>query len=164
MDKVEDQRLQKRRLALFPEWVVVLHAFGRGIADEVGHKAQHVVVGRYVLQGVIAERTAHVDQVEHFYIIAEAFHQVAGVAAYLPLGVGNDEGCIALQHVGLGVKAGLARAGAADNQHVEVAPVGAPIQTETDVFCKDQVFRGPGGGIAPVDGTGLAPARRAIFF
>ena len=32
------------------------------------------------------------------------------------------------------------------------------------MFSEDQVFRGPGGGIAPVDGSGLAPARRAIFF
>ena len=163
VNEKQDQGFQQGRLRLLPEGVVVAGVLRRGVLDEIRHQPQHVVVSFDVLQGIVAPGLIHVDEIDHLHVVAEALHQLAGVPADLALRVGDDERGVALKHIGLGVEAGLARAGAADDQHVQVAAVRVAVQAEAHAVGQQNVFGRVAAGVFLVDLLCISPASRTVF-
>lgn len=85
--KVEDKGFKQRRFCTFPERVVALRTFGRGIADEVADQAQNVLIIAQIHKGIVAVTPRCVDKVKHTDVIALLFKKIARVAQDFPFGV-----------------------------------------------------------------------------
>ena len=59
---------------------------------------------------------------------------------HLRFGVGDDIVGVGLQDVGLDIAAGLGRAAAADDQHIEGAAVLVGVQSQTDISGQELVL------------------------
>ena len=75
-----------------------------------------------MMERVVANRSLHRGEVEAIYHIAVSVQERRHLAKQAALGIEHDIGSVALQQVGLEEVARLARARAAENEHVIVQP------------------------------------------
>ena len=118
-----DQGGQQRFLGVFPEAVAVFAVAG-GVGHEVVGQAQNrrLGFGRVdVAHGVEPVGTCEVHEVERVHRVAARLHRRFGVSFEFALGVGDGPVHVRAQEIGFDVVAGLAGAGRAEQQHVEVA-------------------------------------------
>ena len=54
MDQIQNESRVQRIFRAFPEWVILLCAFGRGVLDEVVHQLHHILIVLDVGEGVEA--------------------------------------------------------------------------------------------------------------
>ena len=175
--QIEQDRFQQRRLRLLPERIAGRSGSGRGVADQVGDQLEHVLLIPYVNQRIVPIRLREFHQIEHPDAIPPRLQQSAYVTQQLALRICQYIRGIALHQVGLGIEARLARAAAADDEHIEIAPVSAPIRTlrVSSTFsmplCANRAFRSraspqradpcstPGRSLGRVLSTAAATAR-----
>ena len=106
---------------------------GRGSLDQVVHQLQCVLFVPEIAEGIVAVGLAEVDQIQHPNLVALAFEVAAGGKENFRFRVSNDIVGVGLQNVGEHIAAGLGGTAAADDQHVETAPMPAAVQPQTDV-------------------------------
>ena len=125
--------------------------------DQIVHQLQRVLFVPEIAEGIVAIGLAEVDQIQHPDFIAFAFEVAAGGQQHLRFGVGDHIVGVGLQNVGQHIAPGLGGTAAADDQHVETAPMLAAVQSQADVAGEDFVLllgelavylpgRVPGGG------------------
>ena len=108
-------------------------ALGRGSLDQVIHQLQRVLLISEIAEGVVAVGLAEIDQIQHPNFIAFAFEVAAGGKENFRFRVSNDIVGVGLQNVWEHIAPGFCCAAAADNQHVETAPMLAAVQSQADV-------------------------------
>ena len=108
-------------------------ALGRGSLDQVVHQLQCVLLISEIAEGIVAVGLAEVDQIQHPNFIAFAFEVAAGGKENFRFRVSNDIVGVGLQNVWEHIAPGFCCAAAADDQHVEAAPVLAAVQPQADV-------------------------------
>ena len=106
---------------------------GRGSLDQVVHQLQRVLFVPEIAEGIVAVGFAEVDQIQHPNFIAFAFEVATGGKENFRFRVSNDIIGVGLQNVWEHIAPGFCCAAAADNQHVETAPMLAAVQPQTDV-------------------------------
>ena len=106
---------------------------GRGGLDQVVHQLQRVLFVPEVAEGVVAVGLAEVDQIQHPNFIAFAFEVAAGGQENFRFRVSDHIVGVGLQNVWEHIAPGLGGTAAADNQHVETAPMLAAVQSQADV-------------------------------
>ena len=139
MEQIEHQGGIQCNFRFFPEGVRVICVLGRGISDQIVHQLQYVGLVADIGEGIIAVRLAGVDQVEHHDFISLFFQQVPGGPQQLSLGVCDNVGAVCAVKPWLGHKTGLAGAGAAHHNDVEVAPVLVAVEADRDVLGQDHI-------------------------
>ena len=106
---------------------------GRGSLDQVVHQLQRVLLISEIAEGVVSIGLIEIDQIQHPNFIAFAFEVAAGGKENFRFRVSNDIIGVGLQNVGEHIAAGLGGTAAADDQHVETAPMLAAVQSQADV-------------------------------
>ena len=112
-------------------------ALGRGSLDQVVHQLQCVLFVPEIAEGIVAVGLAEVDQIQHPNFIAFAFEVAAGGQQHFRLGIGDHVIGVGLQNVGQYIAPGLGCTAAADDQHVETAPMLAAVQPQPNVTGED---------------------------
>ena len=106
----------------------------------------------------------HVDEIQHLDVVPLGREQVSGITQKLTLRVKHNIAGIGLTQVRFGEKPRLARAGAAADQGVQIAPVFASVQPDGDILREDLVSRWDFVCVLPVHLHGRAPLGGAVFF
>ena len=132
VDQIEHQRHEQGGFRLLPKGVVRLALLGGGVFNEHIYELQHVLVLPDVTKGVIKVGLLWMDEIEHPQGIPLFDQQRPRVSKQLPLGVTCHKAAIGLHEIGQGVKPGFTRAGTANHQHIEVAPVLVGIHSQPD--------------------------------
>ena len=132
--EVEDQSQQEHLRGVVPEGLLGLGPLRRGVQEQIRDQLDHVVVLVQVHKGIVAVASLHVEQVDHLDDIPLSPEQAAAVVEQLALRVKDDEGGIGVHEIGLRVKPRLARAGAAADQHIQIAPMPPPVQPDSHIL------------------------------
>ena len=115
-------------------------AFGSGSLDQRIHQLQSVFLVPQIAEGVIAVRLSQIHEIQHPDVIALLFQVSARVSQDFHFRVRDHIIGIGLQDVGLHITAGLGRAAAADDQHVQGAPVLMSIQSQPHMTGQDLIL------------------------
>ena len=162
--QIQHQRHQEHLRRLVPKRVGGLAVLGGGVLEQVGDKALNVIVVPQIHKWVVAKGRCHVNQIENFDPVALGFQQAACAAELLPLGVQHDKRTAALHEVGQTVEAGLAGAGTAHHNDVQIPHGASAIQPHGDVLGEQGIFfRVPAVPVFPVNGGGVAPFGGTMF-
>ena len=130
--EIVDQRRQQHSGRRVPKRVIGLAALGCGRLEQIRHQHLHLVVIGQIDEWVIAVTFLHVQQIQHPDLISGFLQQPSGIAKQLAFGVKADKGRTlrrqaSLIQAGLGIRTGLARAAAADDNGIQVALVLAAV-------------------------------------
>ena len=161
--EVEDQGQQEHLRGVVPEGLLGLGPLRRRIQKQICDQSDNVIVLAQIHKGVIAVASLHVEQVDHLDDVAHGPEQVAAVVEQLALRIEDDERSVCVHEIGLGVKPRLARAGAAADQNIQVAPVPPPIQPNGHILGQDLVVLRLPLRILPIDAPSLPPLRRPML-
>ena len=170
MQQVEHESLQQGGLGFLPKWVAAFRMGRRRVLDQVGYELQHILVILHIDEWVVAIRGIGVNEVEHPHLVALPKQISSGLAQNFSLWICNDQraafparsGSGGFQHVGHGVGAGLARAGAAHHQDVGVVFVLVAIHPDAEVPGQQQV-RPRLVHILSIQSKNIAPAGGTVF-
>ena len=105
----------------------------------------------------------HVDEIQHLDVVPFARKQISGIPQKLALRVKHNVAGIGLTQVRFGEKPRLARAGAAADQGVQIAPMFASVQPDGDILREDLVSRWYFVCVLPVHLHGRAPLGGAVL-
>ena len=156
----EDDGLEQSCFGLRPEWVGLMTALGRGCLDQRIHQLQCVFFIPQVAKGVITVRLFQIHKIQHPDVIAPFFQVSARVGQDFHFRVRDHIIGIGLQDVGLHITASLGRAAAADDQHIQGAPVFVGIQPQPHMAGQDLILFLTE---LRIDLPGRAPHGRAMF-
>ena len=163
MVQIEHQRQKQHGCRCVPKGVLALRAFRRGTFKEVRHKPLHIVIVPEIHEGVITMAALHVQQIQHTHFIPFLLQQIARIPRQLSFRIKNNKAGVRLAEVGHGVKPCFARAAAAHDDGVQIAPVLSAIQPNMDILRKQRIGLWLLCPVFPVHGSGVAPLRRAVF-
>ena len=116
----------------------------------------------YIHKRVITERCSGIYKVKNDNFIALLLQQIAGLTQNFGFWVRNDHRAGTFQHVGYAIGAGLACAGAADNEDVGVVFMLIAVDSDVEMLRQQQVRPVP-VHVELIQPKHVTPSRRAML-
>lgn len=116
----------------------------------------------YIHKRVITERCSGIYKVKNDNFIALLLQQIAGLTQNFGFWVRNDHRAGTFQHVGYAIGAGLACAGAADDEDIGVVLVLIAVDSDVEMLRQQQVRPVP-VHVELIQPKHVAPSRRAML-
>ena len=164
MQQIEHERRIQSRLGFFPERIICLCAFRRGIFNEVVDQFEYIRVPANVAKRVVAVGFGWVNQVKNTQHIPFFQKQISDGTEHFALWICANKAGICKHKIWFCEESRLARAGAADNDLQEISPVQLTVHTHLQVLGQYDVFACILVTVFFIQLPDAAPRRGAVFF